>query len=512
LTSAAESDILRNPSKQLSPEGRELVKDLRDVIDSAKYLWLKKNHNEEFQNFLYYTIEASTQPSVSAPVDKDIAKEHGNQSLNGLRSLGRLLITNGQFRKLLEDATLLVRDMVADGASKATQKIRPDEERLKKIDEPAEDNTWYEAPASIGQMKTSLKENYYNLRGTAQNVAQEKGQGIAEDASRGATGQSDPRELGRRAAGEHRNDTTPSGIDQSGVASAGLQSARDRASGMVDQIPEEHKEKVKGISQSTKDQAMEYLKDKLPQERRDQTIYRLKKMVVEIQQHEDYQEAVDTLVSLAEEYFGHAKTVAKDTQREAVRSANDSNVQKARYELKTLLENLADGTSMDDMFDAVDNIITDANNDPEFARWGRHVDEFVRRCLKEDRFILKDESTQEWNELSEQGRYFLNKRYKNHTDQLHDEITRWFDYMSKDPDSVAFGEKVRKLFLDLGQDKHGNIKFKSHLLTDVIDVIIPGFLENVRYVPVCPPHFNLIIRSPGLKSEIPISTLLLKIL
>jgi hypothetical protein len=165
-------------------------------------------------------------------------------------------------------------------------------------------------------------------------------------------------------------------------------------------------------------------------------------------------------------------------------SANDPNVKKARQELKTLLENFADWTSMDDMFDAADDLINDANNDREFNRWVKNLDHFVRKCLREDGYILKDESIEEWNKLSEQGRYFLNDRYKEHSDRLRDEVNRWLGYMANDPDSIAFGTKLEKLFLDLGQDKNGNIRLKSHLLKDVTDVIIPGFLENLRYIPV----------------------------
>jgi len=35
-----------------------------------------------------------------APIDKGTAQQHGNQALDGLRTLGTLLISNGQFRKL----------------------------------------------------------------------------------------------------------------------------------------------------------------------------------------------------------------------------------------------------------------------------------------------------------------------------------------------------------------------------------------------------------------------------
>jgi hypothetical protein len=222
-------------------------------------------------------------------------------------------------------------------------------------------------------------------------------------------------------------------------------------------------------------------------------------MVVEIQRHEDYQDAIDSLISISEEYVQHSKTVAKSTHREIKRSADDTNLQKAQIELKTLLENFADGTSMDDMFDALDNLIADANNDEEFSNWVKAVDRFVRKCLREDGYIVKDESTEEWNALSDQGNYFLNERYKDHTNRLTEELNRFIDYTTHDPDSVDFGNKVQKLFVDLGKDTSGNIIFKKHLLDDVTDVIIPGFFEHVRYVPVrmncCIAH----IRFPVLK-------------
>lgn len=473
--------MLANPSKQLSEEGQGLVKDLRDVIESAKWLWLKKNYNEELQNFLWHTIQASTTPdstNINVPVSKDQAQQHGQDALNGLRTLGRLLITNGQFRKLLEDAVLLGRDMAADAASHATGTLRPDQDRLDKIDEPAPDHQWHDTPPSFGEMKDQAKQKWQSATNRAQNDAN----AVQQDAAQGATGQSDPEIAARRAADEHANQTSRSDIDQQAGANAGLSSAKQRIS---EKVPDEHKEKAKDVKDSNKQQAKEYLKKKVHPERRDQTINRLKKMVVEIQQHDDYRDAIDTLISLAEEYTRHAKNVAKDTKGEAQRTAGDTNLKKAQHELKILLENFADGTSMDDIFDAINNLVVDANNDPEFNRWWSDVDRFIRKCLQEEGYIIKDESTEEWNHLQERGQYFLKDRYKEHADRVVDEINGWFDYMAKDPDNVDFGNKVQKLFLDLGQDANGNVVFKKHLLDDVFNVVIPGFFENLRYVPVC---------------------------
>lgn len=44
---------------------------------------------------------------------------------------------------LVSDATVLLRDMAGDAATKAATKVNPDDEKLAQIDQPAEDNTWH---------------------------------------------------------------------------------------------------------------------------------------------------------------------------------------------------------------------------------------------------------------------------------------------------------------------------------------------------------------------------------
>ena len=77
---------------------------LRDVIEQSKLLLLSKNHGDLLQDFIWQTqkISAEDAPSVNSPLNKETAQQHGQQALEGLRTLGNLLITNGQFRKLCE--------------------------------------------------------------------------------------------------------------------------------------------------------------------------------------------------------------------------------------------------------------------------------------------------------------------------------------------------------------------------------------------------------------------------
>jgi hypothetical protein len=97
---------------------------------------------------------------------------------------------------------------------------------------------------------------------------------------------------------------------------------------------------------------------------------------------------------------------------------------------------------------------------------------------------MQDSWTREWNQLSDHGRYLLRDRYKDHTDNILDEIRFIGKQFAEDPLNKAFGESMEKLFNDLGRDSNGNVSFKKHLLRDVRDVILPATFENVRYVPV----------------------------
>lgn len=76
--------------------------DVRDVVTQAKKLLLSKNQGNLLQDFIWQTQQFDPKDvnTPGAPVDKDTAKQHGDKALQGLRTLGTLIITNGQFRKL----------------------------------------------------------------------------------------------------------------------------------------------------------------------------------------------------------------------------------------------------------------------------------------------------------------------------------------------------------------------------------------------------------------------------
>jgi hypothetical protein len=88
---------MTNPSKKLSPEGQGLVRDFREVVEQTKYMFLTKNEGNLLQDFIWQTqhIDGGNAGTPNAPIDKETAKQHGNQALDGLRTLGTLIISNG---------------------------------------------------------------------------------------------------------------------------------------------------------------------------------------------------------------------------------------------------------------------------------------------------------------------------------------------------------------------------------------------------------------------------------
>ena len=63
---------------------------------------LTKNDGNLLQDFIWQTQSVGTGNATkpNAPIEKETAKQQGQEAVEGLRTLGKLIITNGQFRKL----------------------------------------------------------------------------------------------------------------------------------------------------------------------------------------------------------------------------------------------------------------------------------------------------------------------------------------------------------------------------------------------------------------------------
>lgn len=192
------------------------------------------------------------------------------------------------------------------------------------------------------------------------------------------------------------------------------------------------------------------------------------------------QEAIDTLLRLAEEYGGHSKNLAQQGSGAVQGGRNQGPVQTAEYDLKTILERFANGTSLDDLIDSIDQIYRDADRDPELKNYFKQLDAYIRKCLKQQGFVLEAQATEEYNQLYEKGNYLLRDRYRDHTDRITNELKFFVDQFDKDAQNKAFANSIEKLFRDLGRDESDQLTLKPHLLKDLKNVIIPGRCQRMQ--------------------------------
>lgn len=176
----------------------------------------------------------------------------------------------------MSDATIFLRDIAGDAASSAANRVAPSEDELSQLDRPAESNTWHDVP-DMANLKNQARNQFNKQKPVDRNDMRDITGEATQTAHPG--GSRDPRDAARMAANDAQNDQS-SGMDGRAGAQAGINQLKDRASANV---PEETKDRARHY----RDQANDYLHKKLPQERREQGIYRLKKMIAEIQGHQD---------------------------------------------------------------------------------------------------------------------------------------------------------------------------------------------------------------------------------
>ncbi|KAF8301114.1 hypothetical protein DL93DRAFT_2122133 [Clavulina sp. PMI_390] len=504
---------------KLSSEGRKLISDARDIIETARLIVKEKNSDELFQNFLAHTTrnDASLPNADTTVVDvsKDDVKADGQQAIEHLRTLMRLILTNAEARKLLSDASLIGRDLFARGAVKAAESARPSPEQLARVDDAAPAEQWVgpngtthgpnesapdvltdeQADQARGAINTARQAQgaKSELQGHATDIASQtyNTEGSLSDkaafAQRSAS-QRIPDEHQERAANvaggvqdeaaQFRSEIDEAPEDEkTDAAKKGLKA---RMFGLKEKIPQEHRDRAGDQVEKGK----QFLKDEFPEERRDQYIYRLKKVLVDCQKHQDYQTALTWFLDAIETYFAHGRTLASHHANKASDVTEDPSLQRATSELRLLLERFANGASMDGMIQAMQALSDDAQEDEGLRDWFKDLDRYIRKTLLEPGFVLSPQFDNDANRLRDTGHQFFDEKYRAHKDNLFDQIQAWFTAFGEDPLNKRFGEDWQRLVKDLLFADDGSLSFKPHLWKDVRSVIIPELVKHVGYIPI----------------------------
>ncbi|GBE81549.1 hypothetical protein SCP_0312780 [Sparassis crispa] len=499
------------PIDQLSPAGQTLIRDAREVINTLRQIIEEKNADEVLQNFVWHTRDvdadrAKKDPNEVLPVGQDKARSDAQQATQHLRTLLSLVLTNSEVRKLISDFAVIGRNLLARGAVKIAEQTRPDQERLRQVDEPGLDNRFF----SEGEHEVGLNETPIpgaRIPGTDIRISQHPGEEVGQGAKiqrdetgkamsgAEAMGQASQRkeEITERTMSEAQSHEeyiqrdvvdVPENSEETASQSK-KESLQGKMTGMKDSItgrvPQEHKDRANEHVTRVKN----FLSDEyFPKERREQLIFRGKKVIVECQSHEDYQGSIRWLLDTLEEYSTHGRTIAGHGKDSYQQLTSDPSLQQSTRELRTLLERFANGMSLDVIGDAMHVLYEEAQRDEQLRHWFHDLDAYIREVLLQPGYVLDEQCNEQASELQENGRRFYDERYKGHFDNLFNALTDWFGAIAQDPLNKRFGNDCARLSKDLLFDIEGSIKYKPELWSDIKQVIFPSLIANIGYLPI----------------------------
>ncbi|TRM64115.1 hypothetical protein BD626DRAFT_547830 [Schizophyllum amplum] len=480
------------PTGDLSPEGKRLIQDTQDIIATARKIVQEKNSDELLQ---------TSSGTTNIPVGKDKAKNDGRQAVQHLRTLITLVLTNAEARKLLSDFGVMGRDLLARGASKAADNLAPHPDRLAAVDESAPKDQFVSKDGKhVGPDETPVLEA--RVPGTDHKV--ERHPRDDNTVVRDSDGR--PVATGQEAFEERKNDALrmkdqaaeraraeAGDVQQQGAyTDDSTEEAKAKKNGMMDKIrglrddltnrvPQEHKDNAR----EKYERSQQFLSDEyFPPERRDQFIFRMKKVVIECQKHDDYQESLTWLLDVITEYFEHGQNVSGQHKENVKSATGDQGLQQAWSELRTLLERFANGQSMNGIFDSIERLADDARRDQELRQWLEDTGRYTRKTLLEPGFILEPQCNNEANRLRETGRQFYDGKYKNHFDGVFTAFANFGRAMGDDRLNARFGQDWARLTKDLLFDSEGRLAFKPELWNDIRRTILPSIVDKVGYVPL----------------------------
>lgn len=117
-------DVFNPRNTQLTPAGRKLVRESRKLISGVIELLRKKNGDDQIQDFLYCTQRARLSLDVDdliATAGQAKAGVDARAGYEALRTVGDLLMTNADFRKLCTDLTTIARQILSETAHTSAQ-------------------------------------------------------------------------------------------------------------------------------------------------------------------------------------------------------------------------------------------------------------------------------------------------------------------------------------------------------------------------------------------------------
>ena len=243
---------------KLSAEGKKVVQDTRDIVETERKIVSEKNYDELFQNFVWHTRDID--PELPGADVTAIPDSQSQQAVKHLRTILSLILTDSEVRKLLSDFSLISRDLLSYSATKFADTLRPDPEALARVDQPAPQSQFIKR--TVGPTQALGKDH---------TAAQDIGATSNEEAKSG--NHEDHEKPSSGAADSHIN-----GVHSERGNKGFLSRVKGFRNDLSHRFPQELKDKVNSDSDNFSRGKQVLSEEYFPESRSDQFIFRGKKV------------------------------------------------------------------------------------------------------------------------------------------------------------------------------------------------------------------------------------------
>ncbi|KAI9254779.1 hypothetical protein EDC94DRAFT_678873 [Helicostylum pulchrum] len=243
-------------------------------------------------------------------------------------------------------------------------------------------------------------------------------------------------------------------------------------------------QKSKNEMYEHKDYTQKTFKEKLPKEKQDELLNRLRVSLAQVQKHPEYQGAITTLIRLIKVWSARVSQVSGEVKTQSKQGDSTEQVnarERSERELKTIIEYWAQGNSIDPLLHDVQDVMHDMQNDDLLRQFYQDVINYVNRLATEPGYVQREESSQEGRQLMDKGNQMIKGRYRKHLDYLSTESRKMIRLIAEDETSKELNHRIATIHRDLWMDGKGNPAFKPHLLNDIIMTLLPAFIDEIKY-------------------------------
>ncbi|KAL4065007.1 hypothetical protein V8B97DRAFT_1176036 [Scleroderma yunnanense] len=228
------------------------------------------------------------------------------------------------------------------------------------------------------------------------------------------------------------------------------------------------------------------------------------RMIERAQSDPEYKRALSTLFDMISKWADKTVDSAVDLDHAARLETfvedptEEKHLHQAFCDLRTLIERLAEGRSLENLFANLRFCALDAKQDPDIKGWFSDFLTYARQCLQEPGFVRTDEASQEYEDLKKRWNDLLNEesdvahKWKEDVRGLRHELCVFRQAISRDPDIIRLRRAHTKLHNDLvrfGADAgEAGLQFAleqgSWFWQDIFNVYTPRVLSVLKDIPI----------------------------